>query len=258
MKITSQDIKLGLRAKFPAPGWQLFYEVGDSTGAQQRRWADAVAMGIWPSNGHLIHGMEIKVSRGDFLSEMKNPTKSQAIFRFCHRWSLVTPVGLVKADELPETWGLMTFDGKSTRVVKQPPALTPEPLTPGFVAALVRRAGERDDALLSAAVANERHRLETAFDARLSESIRRDRESRVNRSEGLVEKLAAYEAIFGRMPTYAIEQMAPAVKLVEALGVTRTYGGVNAVLKGVEDLSTKVRPLLEEMRQPDAILGDLM
>lgn len=42
----SADIKAALKRAFPAPGWQVFYEVGNDTGARVSRHADAVAMGI--------------------------------------------------------------------------------------------------------------------------------------------------------------------------------------------------------------------
>jgi hypothetical protein len=150
-KITAADIKLGIRSS-RAAGYQTFFEVGNDTGARVSRHADVVSVGIWPSTGHQVHGFEVKVSRTDFLNEMKNPAKSQAIFRFCHRWSLATTPGLVKVDELPPNWGLVTWDGRVLRTVKQAPLLTPEPISPGFVAALVRRAGEADATLITAAV----------------------------------------------------------------------------------------------------------
>jgi hypothetical protein len=97
--------------------------VGNDTGARVRRHADAVSIGIWPSTGHRIHGFEVKVSRADFANEMKNGAKAEAIMQFCHHWSLATPPGLVRVDELPPTWGLVTFDGKTLRTVKQAPRL---------------------------------------------------------------------------------------------------------------------------------------
>lgn len=59
------EIKAALRAKFCAPEWAIMFEVGDGTGASQSRWADAVAMNLWPSRGLQIHGFEIKAHRSD-------------------------------------------------------------------------------------------------------------------------------------------------------------------------------------------------
>jgi hypothetical protein len=45
----------------------------------------------------------------------------------------------VKPCELPEPWGLMACDGGELRIVKKAPLLVPKPLSPAFIAALVRR-----------------------------------------------------------------------------------------------------------------------
>lgn len=171
VKVNSHQIKLGIRASL-AQGYQTFFEVGNDTGTRVTRHADAVAIGIWPSTGHQVHGFEVKVSRTDFLNEMKDPSKSQAIFRFCHRWSLATPPGLVRVDELPPNWGLVTFDGKSLRTVRAAPLLAPEPMTAGFVAALVRRAGEIDAGLLAEAEAKGKKAAEDVFKANVERSRR--------------------------------------------------------------------------------------
>lgn len=242
-KVTSADIKMALRKTFAAPGWQVFYEVGDDTGSRVRRHADAVAVGIWPSTGHGIYGFEIKVSRADWANEMKDPTKSWAIMQYCHRWGLVTPPGLVKADELPDNWGLMTFDGKSMRTVKQAPKLTPVPLTPGFVAAIVRRAGERDDAVIASAEergrALERERMErmraeqpiTAWEAN---NLKR----RVEEAEATVAKI---KEVLPDLSTYNIDQYAHAIKAVRGAGISGHYNGIVGLLNTLESSAKRLR-----------------
>ncbi len=51
------------------------------------RAADAVAMDLWPSKGLEIHGHEVKVSRSDWLSELKQPEKCEPVKRYCDRWA---------------------------------------------------------------------------------------------------------------------------------------------------------------------------
>lgn len=257
MKLSSSDIKIGLRSAFPTPGWQVFFEVGDDTGVKQRRWADAVAMGIWPSNGHLIHGMEIKVSRGDFLSEMKNPTKAQAIFRFCNRWSLVTPPGLVQQNELPETWGLMTYDGKVVRTVKKAPPLQPEPPTAGFIAAMLRRAGECDAELITSAVEKAQRDWAVRQDQIIESRIEQFKRNHSFRANEAVEQLAAYRALFGDMTQHQIAELAPALNLVRAAGITRTYGGITHLQKQLADAATKLGAALSDFEPSafDDLLG---
>lgn len=127
--------------RFPSESWALMYEVADATGARHSRWADAVAMGLWPSRGLDLHGMEIKASRSDWLRELKKPAKAETICSFCHYWWLVAADStVVKMEELPHTWGLLIPHGGSLKTVKQAPRLDPKPVTPVFLAALMRAA----------------------------------------------------------------------------------------------------------------------
>ena len=78
-----------LDKRYPAESHALFRQVADSTGYGQKRYADAVAFGLWPSRGLEIEGLEIKVSRQDWLNELKNHAKSADIQAYCHRWWIV-------------------------------------------------------------------------------------------------------------------------------------------------------------------------
>lgn len=73
-------------------------------------------------------GIEVKVSRSDWLTELKNPAKADAWRLHCHRWYLAVPDPAIVKDDLPEGWGLMLPDGKGGyRVRKQSPRIE-EPL----------------------------------------------------------------------------------------------------------------------------------
>ena len=74
------DVRAALARKFCAPEYALFYEVANATGSAATRSADAIAMGLWPSRGLYLQGFEIKVSRSDWLSELKNPAKAAREF----------------------------------------------------------------------------------------------------------------------------------------------------------------------------------
>lgn len=230
VKVNSHQIKLGIRSSF-AQGYQTFFEVGNDTGTRVTRHADAVAIGIWPSTGHQVHGFEVKVSRTDFLNEMKDPSKSQAIFRFCHRWSLATPPGLVRVDELPPNWGLVTFDGKSLRTVKAAPLLTPEPLTPGFVAALVRRAGEMDASLISAAVDKQVGDINKQIAERVDAAKRRFHSDAVREVERLKKRVEAFDELFADVPEYELKELAKVVGAVRKSGIASTWQGLRHLIE---------------------------
>ncbi len=103
-------------------------------------------MNLWPSRGLSVHGFEVKVSRSDWLSELRNPAKSASIQRFCdHWWLVVGDKGIVQPGELPDTWGLFVVEGKEKKRLvcrKEAPKLEAQSLDRTFVASMLRRAAE--------------------------------------------------------------------------------------------------------------------
>lgn len=108
------EIESALRAKYAAPEYALIFEVRNGTGFARRtaRYADAIAMNLYPSRGLEIIGFEIKASRADWLRELKNPDKAEEIGKFCDRWYVVIgDKDIVKPGELPACWGLIVPRG---------------------------------------------------------------------------------------------------------------------------------------------------
>lgn len=109
--------------------------------------ADFIAIDKWPSGQSLI-GHEVKVSRADWLTELRDLSKSERVKRYCDYWYLVvSDPAIVKAGELPGDWGLMYAHGPGLRVKTKAPTLDPEPLTLDFVAGLtaaVQRTAMRE------------------------------------------------------------------------------------------------------------------
>lgn len=105
------------------------------------RIADAMAVDLWPSTGNLVHGFEVKVSRSDWLSELRDPTKADALRRYCDHWWLVVPDASIVNHDLPDGWGLLAVgrDGK-LRQRTAAPKLDRQPMPPTFVASLLRAA----------------------------------------------------------------------------------------------------------------------
>lgn len=89
-----------------------------------------------------LHGHEVKVSRADWLTELRDPTKAEAIKRYMHHWWLVVPdAAIVKPGELPDGWGLLApgSDGR-LRARKAAPRLTPEQPPLAFIISLMASA----------------------------------------------------------------------------------------------------------------------
>lgn len=143
-ELAEGDLMALVAKRFPDPEWAFLRQVRDATGYRQQRTADGIALNCFPSRGMELHGFEAKVSRSDWVRELKKPAKSAAIQRFCNRWWIVAPAGIVRVGEaeLPPTWGLLEVpDGKTALVVTvEAPTLDPEPLTREFIASVLRSA----------------------------------------------------------------------------------------------------------------------
>lgn len=119
--------------------WAVAEHVKDTAGFATRRIADMIAVDCWPSSGIAFHGHEVKVSRSDWLTELRDPDKAETFKRHMDYWWLVVPdTSIVKPDELPEGWGLMVQSGSALRVRRAAPRLTPEPMPKPMLGTLLR------------------------------------------------------------------------------------------------------------------------
>ena len=149
-KATSQDMIARLRARYTArPGevveWAFFEQVRAGTGPYAQRTADAIAMNLWESRGLAVHGFEVKVSRSDWLRELRQPEKADPLVsRVDYWWLLVSDPEIVKDGELPDGWGLMVPYGEKLRAVTDPKRRPDAKIDRGFVASLLRRV-DRDE-----------------------------------------------------------------------------------------------------------------
>lgn len=124
-------------------GFAFITNVRNGTGFQRREgYADAISMDLMPSRGLLMSGFELKVSRNDWLKELKKPDKADWFFRHCDRWFLVVgDKDIVHEGELPETWGLIAPRGTGLAVIKAAPVNeNKEPVDQLFLASLLRSA----------------------------------------------------------------------------------------------------------------------
>jgi hypothetical protein len=132
-----------LESRYPVTEYALFSQVADDVGFAKKSWADAIMFGLWPSRGNEIEGFEIKVSRSDWLSELKKHEKSSPVQAYCHRWWIVAGSrDIVDPDELPKTWGLLIPRGKGLESKVKAPLLKPKKLSRKFVTAVMRRSAE--------------------------------------------------------------------------------------------------------------------
>lgn len=161
MPMTERDMLDALHYRYSqvnpgnGPRYACAEHVKNQAGFNARRCADFIAVDCWPTGGIELHGHEVKVSRSDWLHELKQPEKADAFKRYMDRWWLVvSDAKIVKPGELPQGWGLLV-PGKFTtsghwphyheprevvrlRAATMAQRLDPEPLPKEMLATLMR------------------------------------------------------------------------------------------------------------------------
>ena len=158
--VSARDVLSAIFTRHSGPEWCRFAEVNEGTGGAMGRRADAVCLNIWPSKGYAIHGFEIKVTRADFLHEMKDITKADAVGKFCDFWWLAVPKGIARVDELPASWGLMELHANGLKIKKQAPKREDvTDFTRPFLASLLRKSRDADNAYIQNQLETEREKM---------------------------------------------------------------------------------------------------
>lgn len=188
-----------LRERYAAPEWAYLVQVSNGTGwvRSTKRWADALALNLWPSRGLELLGFEIKVSRSDWLKELKDPAKSSDIQGFCDRWWLVAgDDSIVRVGELPSTWGLMVVKNNKLKVVVEAPKLESKAVDRPMLCSILRCVSDQSDAekYYKNQVNQLRHKLRT--------EIEKEKEKLVNTElkyahDRLVEQIRNFEDVTG-------------------------------------------------------------
>ncbi len=245
---TATSIRALLRKRYTHPEWALCFEVANATGAGARRYADAVAMNLFPSRGLSLHGFEIKTSKSDFRSEIDNPEKSVPVQQYCDYWWIVAPAHAVDESLLPETWGWLRVDGTKLVQVKAAPYLEAKPVTREFMAALVRRANEVDASEVNKLVHDKVQELraedEKSFNRRLAERSRRGDEA-IQALEDLRKRIGSDDG-WRSLDNAAV---ARAVKLVQNAGVLGTYGGIQELERSVRRAADQIAKAIQAVAQ---------
>lgn len=130
-----------LRLRYTAPEWAFMAQVRNGTGFTRKvtRTADALAMSLYPSRGLHLHGFEVKVSRSDFVKELKTPEKAEDIARFCSFWWIVAPdTNVAPVEMVPANWGLLVMKGDGLTVAKQATFKESAPLDTPMIASIFR------------------------------------------------------------------------------------------------------------------------
>lgn len=247
-KETSATMRDRICTLFPADRYAVLFEVRNATGFSVKRrsgYCDALVMGLWPSRGLELWGLEIKVSRSDWLRELKQPEKAEEFLPYCHRWFIVAPADIIHPGELPPTWGHLAPIRNTLRAVSEAPLLQPKPADVGLLASICRAAADgwtKHPSYLAAIDA-----VEKQIATRVADRTRGER----NKLESLADRIADFELASGVpiFDRYTLRDLIRArdtnADLREKLKRVDAEVGEDRYYRGTEKIGAAVRTVLD-------------
>lgn len=185
---TEAQVFVALSKRYPKGEYAVLPSVRDGAGHSANRTIDAIVMSLWPSRGLELHGIEIKVHRGDWLRERRDPEKQESVFQRCDRfWLAVGDASIVKDEEVPESWGLLVPRGKGLVVKKQAPKLEASTIDRSFLAAVLKRAMRHADT--PDARQRMREEIQADNETRIARAIQQDKGDEAREIMALREKM---------------------------------------------------------------------
>lgn len=242
---------LALRDHFNPREYVVLPQVRNRAGFDATRTADALVMSTWPSRGLSLYGIEIKVSRGDWLREQKKPDKSDEVAAYCDHWVLaVGDDSIVKDGEVPTAWGLLVPGKKpGTLKMKQPPQkLDAKPMSRSFLAVILRKTLDvvvplsTVDAEIERRVTERVAAMEANITARITKQF--DPQRLMEHNAKLEAGVDAFTKITGVwLSDYdpdRLKRLAKALKLLE-------WNGLDSWLKRADDQAAGIRHNVAEL-----------
>jgi len=223
--MTEQDVAIALSKKYPSPQYAFLTHVRNQTGYgnltnDSVRTADALALGLWKTRGYNLEGFEIKVSREDWIKEWKDPSKAEAIAKFCdYWWIVVSDSAIIHTGELPTGWGLKAMVKGHIVTLQQAERNTDvEPMSRSMLCGFMRKVDENLNSIYTPTVEVEKiikERVETGIKYGLERSG-----DKTKQYDELVEKVRVFEEFSGVdlniewTREEKIEEIGEAVKMV--------------------------------------------
>jgi hypothetical protein len=197
--VNAAQVVAALRTHY-GDGWALVEQVAAGTGYAANRHLDVVAVGLWPSRGLHIDGIEVKVSRADLKRELADPAKADEVAAFCDRFWIAAPTGVVHADmlaSLAPAWGILEVSEQSSRtivkVVRQAAQTESKPVSRAFLAAVLRRLPNPTAEAREQIRAEEREAVKAEAESRIEYEVGK----RMRTVERTVERVRAFEEASG-------------------------------------------------------------
>lgn len=239
--VTSAMVKGLIRSRYAMDrGWATLEEVGGVTerGETNRRY-DALAVSLWQSMGVQVHGFEVKVSRSDWLTELRNPAKSAPLMRQCTHWWVVAPAGVVMKNEVPNDWGWLQVTPSNLRMSKSATVLPNVPSV-DFWRMLLQKSVYRAAVDENALIQKLRAQVQKEYRER-DESRKRTASKELTDARTLVEEFEKQTGL--RLHSW---DMGTTVEIVKLL---RMIVGVRDPFQSVEDELSRLLKAVGKARQ---------
>lgn len=254
-RVTTADLQQAISDKYTKNGqYEVFFDVPDAVSTAQRRRADAIAVGMWGSTGNRILGLELKVSRSDWLREVRAVEKADPFLEVCDHWWLVTGSrSIAKLDEVPASWGWMAMTDHGLRVEKPSPRLRAhtEQISRAFALGLLRKAS--GSKLASAEVQVVIKKMRGDFDKLLQERVEQESHRNGQKLEELKRRVEKFEAASGlKISDWDLGAIGTIVKQIREMNYHGS--GLNAVARHLEGQQRELESLVESVKRARAAI----
>jgi hypothetical protein len=238
------DLTSLLAKRYCAPEFAFLSQVRNQTGYashQRIRTADGVALGLYPSRGINLHGFEIKVSRGDWLAEKKNPDKADSLGKYCNYWWIVVPdINTVVPHELPDSWGLLVSNGNELKIARNAHLMIPEQITLPVIAGIFRNLSE---SVVPKDYVDEKVKQEVAKII-MTEKWKANYE--VDECRKLRKRIEIFEKRSGlKIDDWYLEDVADAVRVIKDNQSGKFYNKLNDIRETAQDIIEKINETLK-------------
>lgn len=140
--MNSADIKALIKRRYSfRPGSVVIEELRISCGfdGEAARSIDIWGIEANASKGCTATAYEIKVSRGDFLRDIRNPFKQRGARLFSDKFYFVAPEGMINVREIPDWAGLIDAKPEGLRTVVSAPFRSKDAPSWPLVVSMLRR-----------------------------------------------------------------------------------------------------------------------
>jgi len=153
--LDADKIKEIICQQYNTDEWVVLKEVRTNTGYKSKytdgypfteKYIDIMVLNCWPSKGYLKIAFEIKLTKNDFINELKKPEKRWLAMMYSNEFYFVVPKEVLDWRDIPWGCGLIEVirnqcDGEwQLKVTKKAPLKDASPLPEGFIMSMLRNA----------------------------------------------------------------------------------------------------------------------